>query len=148
MGLIEPAMIWIEIFTVPSACTDLISNQVELAWLTCYPLHSKIIISKVIVDRGNKYLAKSREMITNDYSIKKRLITSRNPQEHAILERVHQTIGNILCAFKVQDMVLDDKILEMELLHHVCLKGYSIHYHPIHSCPISLWMRFNFKSTF
>ena len=36
-------------------------------------------------------------------------ITSRNPQVHAILERVHQTIGNILRTFKVQNMVLDDE---------------------------------------
>ena len=38
--------------TVPSARADLISNIVELAWLTRYPLPSK-----VIVDRGNKFLA-------------------------------------------------------------------------------------------
>ena len=34
---------------------------------------------------------------------------SRNPQANAILERMHQTIGNILRTFKVQNMVLDDE---------------------------------------
>ena len=48
-------------------------------------------------------------MIINDFSITVKLITSRNPQAHAILERVHQTIGNILRTFKVQNMVLDDE---------------------------------------
>ena len=42
------------------------------------------------------------------YGIKVRPITTRNPQANAILERVHQTIGNIIRTFKVQDMVLDD----------------------------------------
>ena len=102
--MIDPATGWIEIRTVPSARADLVANQVELAWLTRYP-----IPNKVIMDRGNEFLAKFREMIINYYSITVKPITSRNPQANAILEQVHQTIGNILRTFKVQNMVLDDK---------------------------------------
>ena len=102
--MIDPSTVWIEIRTVPSALSDLVANQVELSWLTRYPLPNK-----VIVDRGNEYLAEFREMIINDYGITVKPITSRNPQANAILERVHQTIGNILRTFKVQNMVLDDK---------------------------------------
>ena len=61
------------------------------------------------MDRGNEFLAEFREMIINDYGIMVKPITSRNPQANAILERVHQTIGNILHTFKVQNMVLDDE---------------------------------------
>ena len=99
--MIDLATGWIEICTVPSAQVDLISNQVELAWLMCYALPNK-----VIVNRGN---AKFREMIINDFSITVKPITSRNPKANAILERVHQTISNILRAFNVQNMVLDDE---------------------------------------
>ena len=102
--MIDPATGWIEIRTVPSARADLVANQVELAWLTRYP-----IPNKVIMDRGNEFLAEFREMIINDYGITVKPITSRNPQANAILERVHQTIGNILRTFKVQNMVLDDE---------------------------------------
>ena len=102
--MIDPATGWIEIRTVPLAWTYLVANQVELAWLTCYPLSIKII-----VDRGNEFLALFRAMIINDCSITVKPITSTNPQANAILERVHQTIGNILSTFKVQNMVLDDK---------------------------------------
>ena len=48
-------------------------------------------------------------MILADYGITVKSITSRNPQVNAILERVHQTIGNIIRVFKVQDMILDDE---------------------------------------
>ena len=48
-------------------------------------------------------------MIINDYGITINQITSRNSQTNSILERVHQTMGNILRSFKVQNMVLDDK---------------------------------------
>ena len=77
--MIDPATGWIEIRTVPSARADLVANQVELGWLTHYPLPNK-----VIVDRGNKFLAESREMIINDYGITVKPITSRNPQANAI----------------------------------------------------------------
>ena len=74
---------WIEIHTAPPVWAGLESNQVELAWLTRYPLPSK-----VIVDRGNEFLAKFRKMITNDYGIKVKQITSRHPQADTVLEIV------------------------------------------------------------
>ncbi len=43
-------------------------------------------------------------MIINDYDIKKMSITKRNPQANAIVERVHQTIGNMIRMFQVQNM--------------------------------------------
>ena len=48
-------------------------------------------------------------MIINDYGVKIRPITSGNPQPNTILERVHQTIVNILSTVKVRNNVLDDK---------------------------------------
>ena len=48
-------------------------------------------------------------MIQANLGIKVRLITSRNSQANFILERIHQAIGNIICTFKVQCMVLDDE---------------------------------------
>ena len=72
--MINPATGWIEIRTVPSGQADLVANQVELAWLTRYP-----IPNKVIMDRGNEFLAEFREMIINDYGITVKPITSRNP---------------------------------------------------------------------
>ena len=102
--IIDPDTGWIEIRTVPSAWVDLVVNQIELAWLTLYPL-----LNMVIVDRGNEFLAEFREMISNDHGITVKSITSRNPQANTTLERVHQTFGNILLTFKVQNMVLDDK---------------------------------------
>ena len=62
------------------------------------------------MDSGNEFLvAKLREMIVNDHSITVKPITSRNPQADALLERLRQTIGNILLTFEVQNIVLDDK---------------------------------------
>ena len=53
-------------------------------------------------------MAEFSKMIQDDYGVKKKPITKRNPQANAILERVHQTIGNMIRTFEVQDMELDE----------------------------------------
>ena len=97
--MIDPAIGWIEIRTVPLARADLVANQVELAWLICYPLSSEAIVDKVY-----DFLAKFRDMIANDYRIMVRPITSKGLQANSILERMHQMVRNILRTFKAQDI--------------------------------------------
>jgi len=54
-------------------------------------------------------MAEVTKMIRNDYGIKKRPITVRNPQANSIVECVHQTISNILRTFKIHDTTVDDE---------------------------------------
>jgi len=61
------------------------------------------------LDRGKEFMAEVTKMIRNDYGIKKRPITVRNPQANSIVERVHQTISNILRTFKIHDTTVDDE---------------------------------------
>ena len=42
--MMDSATGWTEIRTKPSVWTIFVSNQVELAWLICYSLHSKVIV--------------------------------------------------------------------------------------------------------
>ena len=60
--MIDTATGWIEICFVPEARANSVDNQIELAWLTRYPLPNKII-----VDRGKDYLADIKTMMSNDY---------------------------------------------------------------------------------
>ena len=48
-------------------------------------------------------------MIVNHYRIPCNSISVRNPQANTIVERVHQTIGNIIRTFKIQEMDLDNE---------------------------------------
>jgi hypothetical protein len=48
-------------------------------------------------------------MIKNDYGIKGKPITVRNPQANAIVERVHQTIGNIVRTFELENNYVDEE---------------------------------------
>jgi hypothetical protein len=48
-------------------------------------------------------------MIKEDYAIKANPITVRNPQSNAIVERVHQEIGNIIRTFELESTYLDEE---------------------------------------
>jgi hypothetical protein len=102
--MIDPATSWFEIREVPGTKrADVVANIVEQAWLTRYPWPQEVIL-----DRGTEFMAEFSTMLTNDYGIKKKPITKRNPQANAIVERVHQTIGNMIRTFQVQDLDEDD----------------------------------------
>jgi hypothetical protein len=62
---------------------------------------------KKYTDRLNP-MAELAQMIKNDYGVKLKPITTRNPQANAIIERVHQTIRNIIRTFNVQALDTND----------------------------------------
>ena len=47
-------------------------------------------------------------MMANDYGIPCNSISVRNPQANAIVEIVHQTIGNVMSTFTIQQIDLDN----------------------------------------
>ena len=100
--MIDPAPSWFEMCQITNKEADNIANIVEQAWLTGYPWPSELTY-----DQGSEFMAEFADMIKNDYGIKRRGATTRNPQANAIIERIHQTIGNILRTFELQDS--DDK---------------------------------------
>ena len=74
------------------------AEVVEQTWLVRYPCPTTIIL-----DRGSEFMGEFTRMIKEDYGIKKNPITARNPQGNSIIERAHQTIGQMLRSFQVQN---------------------------------------------
>ena len=75
-----------------------VAQAVEQTWLSRYPWPKKITY-----DKGSEFMAEFATMIVEEYGIKKRGISPRNPQANSILERIHQVIGNMIKTFKVYD---------------------------------------------
>jgi hypothetical protein len=94
--MIDPATGWFELKLVKEKDAMEVANAVETTWLTRYPWPQEIVY-----DRGSEFMGDFANMIINDYGIKRRPITVRNPQANAILERIHQTLGNIIRTFEV-----------------------------------------------
>ncbi len=59
--------------------------------------------TKVVMDCGPKFVAEFRAMLQEDCAASTSVSTKRNPQSDAIVERMHQTIGDMLCTFRVHD---------------------------------------------
>ena len=53
-------------------------------------------------------MAEFASMCQTNFGLKKKPITTRNPQSNAIIKRIHQTIGNIIRTFDVSNIVNND----------------------------------------
>ena len=102
--MIDRATGWFEIHQIPDKSSITVSNIVEQEWLSRYPWPEM-----VTTDRGSEFIGHDfRDMMTRDYGVKEKPITVRNPQANAILERIHQVIGNIIHTFELQENYLDE----------------------------------------
>ena len=52
-------------------------------------------------------MAEFGKMILDEYGIVCKPITTRNPQSNAIIERVHQTLSNMIRSFQLHKTILD-----------------------------------------
>ena len=100
--MIDPATGWFEVVEIPKKSADVVSNAVELTWLTRYPRPSEITM-----DRGTEFMAEFTAMIKNGYGIETRPTTTHNPQTNAIIEQVHQKLGNVIRSFQLHKTELD-----------------------------------------
>eukprot|EP00957_Ditylum_brightwellii_P132283 10086795-Ditylum_brightwellii.AAC.1 len=71
-------------------------------WFIRYPWPQKVIL-----DWGTEFMKYFIVLINDECKIKRKPITTRNPQANAIVEKAHQTIGNLLCTFEIGTTKLD-----------------------------------------
>jgi hypothetical protein len=102
--MFDPATGWFEMHQYDDKQSITIANIAEQEWFSRYPWPTQITF-----DRGGEFIGHEfQNMIKNDYGIKKKPITVRNPQANAIVERIHQVIGNIIRTFELQENYLDE----------------------------------------
>src|SRR5688572_12912706 len=96
--MIDPASGWFEIAQYSDKISGTIANITEQEWFSWYPWPTQITY-----DRGSKFIGcKFKHTISHNYGIKAKPITVRNPQVNAIVERIHQVIGNIIRTFDLE----------------------------------------------
>ena len=101
--MIDPATGWFEMAQIPNKTAAEIADTTKKNWFTRYPLSQRIVF-----DRVTEFMAEFAKMCHNDYGLKRKPITTRNPQSNAIIKRIHQNIGNIICTFDVFNIVNND----------------------------------------
>ena len=98
--MIDPDTGWFDMAQIPNKTTVEIADITEKTWFTHYPLPQRIVF-----DRGTKFMAEFSKMCQNYYGLKRKPIKTRNPHSNAIIERIHQTIGNTIHTFDVSNIV-------------------------------------------
>ena len=102
--MIDPASGWFEIAEYKDKESNTIANLIEQTWLSRYPWPEKCIY-----DRGSEFIGSEfQELLKEEYNIKTKPITVKNPQANSILERIHQVLGNMIRTFELEERDIDE----------------------------------------
>lgn len=103
MTFIDPATGWFEIAEVPAKdkSSARISNLFDDVWLARYPRPKEVIF-----DNGSEF-KKDFLPLLKDFAIKPKPTTVKNPQSNAVVERVHQVVGNMIRTQELDNRVFD-----------------------------------------
>ena len=82
-----------------------IANLIETTWLARYPRPIEIMY-----DQGKEFIGHEfrKYQIETEYGITSKPSTSGNPTSNAILEQIHQVLGNLVRTFNVQQTYVDE----------------------------------------
>ena len=127
--MINPATGWFDMAQIPNKTAAEIADITKKTWFTRYPLQQRIMF-----DRGTEFMAEFSKMCQNDYGLKRKSITTSNPQSNEIIEKIHQTIGNIIRTFDVYNTVNNDPwsgilaatMFDVRATYHTTLQTYPI----------------------
>ncbi len=98
LTMIDPATGWFEIVETPAQRADIIANLFETTWLTRYPWPTEVII-----DKGKEFMREVKELLSDEYGIQRKPITTCNPQANAMVERAHKTLKGMINTQEVVD---------------------------------------------
>ena len=90
--MIDPAMGWLEIAEMKDSNNSADASRIfNNSWLSRYPYPKRIIY-----DNGVEFKNDFKPLLKT-YGIKPKRIKVKNPQANAVLDRVHQIVGDMLC---------------------------------------------------
>ena len=91
LTMIDVRTRWFEMVRVKRKDAELVALNFDRVWLSRYPRPARCLH-----DNGTEFLGSDFQELLQSYGIKPSVTTIRNPQANAILERVHQVLGNLL----------------------------------------------------
>ena len=97
MTMFDPATSWFEVVEIPNKKAITCANLVENTWLCRYPRPQQCIF-----DNGSEFLGAEFANTLDSYGIKRVPTTIKNPAANMV-ERVHQTLGNLLRVYELEE---------------------------------------------
>ena len=115
IAIIDQHMCLIVICSVQEARARQFAHQVGLVWSNRFPLHNKIITNK-----KKDLSAKFKTTMANDHGIPYSPISTGSPQDNAIAESLHQTIGNAMPIYTFKICIQIIRTLGKEFFQILC----------------------------
>ena len=75
------------------------------------------------MDKGTEFAAEVSDTLKNEYGIKRKIITSRNPQSNSMIERCHKTLHNMIRSAQIKDKRDLDSLLGFKGVLAACRKA-------------------------
>ena len=97
MTMFDPATSWFEVVEIPNKKAITCANLVENSWLCRYPRPQECIF-----DNGSEFLGADFANTLDSYGIRRVPTTIKNPAANMV-ERVHQTLGNLLRVYELEE---------------------------------------------
>jgi hypothetical protein len=133
MTMIDPTTGWFELATLRNGPTALEAQRLlDSIWLARYPRPREIGF-----DGGSEFKAEFRELCIN-MNLKRKPSNSWNPQSNAILERVHQVLGDCLRTFDLNNADVDENDPFEEFLTAAAYAIRSAHHTTLGCSPAQL----------
>ena len=102
LTIIDPVTNLLEIVRISSKEAKYMAQMFENNWLARYPRPLRCIY-----DQGGEFKGLGFQQMLRNNGMKKVPISSQNPQSNGIIERVHQSIGNVICTNNTVDPPAD-----------------------------------------
>ena len=104
LTMVDPATGWFEMAEYDDKQAISIADLFERTWLSRYPWPTEIMY-----DRGSEFIGHEfTRMVRDDYGLKVRKATTKNPQSNTILKRLHQVLGNMIRTHELEDAYVDE----------------------------------------
>ena len=116
--MIDPATGFFEIVEIGEKTANIIANWLELHWLTRYPWPAEITM-----DKGKEFAREISKTLKNEYGIKRKIVTSSNPQANSMIERCHKTLHNMIRSAQIKDRRDLDSFLGFKGILAACRKA-------------------------
>ena len=97
----DPATGWFEVAEIKDKTSEGTAKILDKTWFCRYPRPKRCIS-----DNGNEFLGKEFQELLQSYGVKSVPTTVKNPQANFV-ERVHQTLGNMLRSYELEDHDFD-----------------------------------------
>ena len=123
MTMIDPVTNWFEIARVIKPTSNTCQTILDSMWLARYPRPQEIGF-----DNGSEFKSMFTELCDN-MGMKKKPTTDYNPQSNAIIERIHQVLGNQLRTFELEERDLTEEEKTFEPFLTACAYAIRCTYH-------------------